>query len=116
MKTKIRNEYRMKRHSPKNLLELGFNNKYNMASGSCKYYSIKFPVVKYNEMASINGEIVVDSENGDTYVNVYGLMDEPYAPFYDSRTTGYEDILDIINRNIRKKMKELGVKKRKLQA
>lgn len=111
MRTKIRNGYRMKRYSSKSLLGLGFKNKYNMASGSCKYYSIKFPVVKYNEMASIDGEIVVDSENGDTYVNVYGLMDEPYAPFYDSRITGYKDILDIINRNIRKKMKKLGVKK-----
>lgn len=111
MKANRRNEYRMKNHLPKNLLELGFKNKYNMSSGSCKYYSIKFPVVKYNENSSIIGEIVVDSENGYTYVNVFGLKNEPYAPYYDNGETGCKDILSIINRNITKKMKELGIKK-----
>ena len=111
MKANRRNEYRMKNHLPKNLLELGFKNKYNMSSGSCKYCSIKFPVVKYNESSSIIGEIVVDSGNGDTYVNVFGLRNEPYAPYYDSGENGCKDILSIINRNITKKMKELGIKK-----
>ena len=60
MENILKNKYIMKDFSHKNLHALGFS--YNKIISDCdrKYYSMRFPVVKYNSSASIEGEITID--------------------------------------------------------
>lgn len=105
------NSYEMKDYTIKNLKNLGFYYNKKVSDNEKKCYSIRFPVVKYNTYASIEGEFTVDIDNGCVCINVYDLKGNYYAPFYNHEYGNYNDILKIINKNIDKQLKKYKIKK-----
>ena len=101
----------MKDYSTKNLKTIGFSLNKEASDGKRKCYSIRFPVVKYNEHASIEGEITVDSTNGNIFINVYDLKGNHYVRFYNHEYGNFDDILKIINKNIEKQLRKYKIKK-----
>jgi len=113
MKQLIENTYIMKNHSIKHLKLLGFYPNKNTYNSERKCYSIRFPVVKYNEHASIEGEFIVDTNDGKVIVNVYDLKGNYYTPFYNHEYGNFDDIISIINKNIKKQMIHFKIEKRR---
>lgn len=101
----------MKDFSINNLENMGFYLNKEASDNERKCYSIRFPVVKYNTHISIEGEITVDSTNGNIVINVYDLKGNYYAPFYNREYGNFDDILKIINKNIKKQMIKCKIKK-----
>lgn len=115
MENILKNKYIMKDFSHKNLHALGFS--YNKIISDCdrKYYSMRFPVVKYNSSASIEGEITIDTTDGSIFLNVYDLKGNYYIPFYNYEYGNFEDILKMIYKNINKQIKKCKIKKKRIK-
>lgn len=101
----------MKDISPSNLKTLGFSYNKNDSDNESKFYSIRFPVVKYNTHSSIEGEITVDTTSGNISINVYDLKGNHYIPFYNHEYGNFDDILEIIYKNINKQLRKYKIKK-----
>lgn len=101
----------MKDISTKSLKNLGFHYNKEISDNDNKYYSIRFPVVKYNTHTSIEGEITVDVTSGAILINVYDLKGNHYAPFYNCEYGNFDDILQMINKNIEKQLRKYKIKK-----
>lgn len=105
------NTYKMKDFSIKTLKEIGFYYNKEISDNDNKYYSIRFPVLKYNDYTSIEGEITVCTTNGNVIINVYDLKGKPYIPFYNNEYGNFNDILFVINKCIIKYLKKYKIKK-----
>lgn len=111
LKNILNNTYVIKDFSTKNLKCLGFhyNKEFGNADRSC--YSIRFPAVKYNSHASIEGEITVDTTDGSIFIDVYDLKGNYYIPFYNHEYGNFDDILQIINKSIERQLRKCKIKK-----
>lgn len=105
------NTYKMKNHYVKTLKEFGFYYNREISDSENKYYSIRFPVLKYNKYTSVVGEINVNSADGKIIINVYDPKGKPYVPFYNNEYGNFNDILSIINKNIIRYLKKYKIKK-----
>lgn len=103
--------YKMKDYSINNLKNIGFHFNKKLSDNENKYYSIRFPAVKYNYNTSIEGEITVNIEDGTIFINVYDLKGNYYSPFYDHYYGNFDDILKIIDKNIDKQLRKFKIKK-----
>lgn len=103
--------YKIADHSPDRLKSLGFSFDRKKSCDGIKCYSIRFPVLKYNNTANMTGEITVNAENGEAIMDVYDLKGRTYAPFYHCKYGNYEGVLKIINKNIIKQIKRLGIRR-----
>lgn len=112
MKRITKNTYKMKDYSVSNLKSLGFHYNKEASDTDRKCYSLRFPVLKYNEHANIMGEVTIDTISSDIIINVYDLKGKYYAPFYDRKYGGFDDILKIINSNIMKQLQYLKIYKK----
>ena len=108
----MKNKYKINDYSISNLKLLGFHYNEEASNLEQKCYSLRFPVVKYNEYANINAEITINSYNGEININVYDLKGNFYPPFYNQKYGDFNDILKIIDRNINKKLKCLKIKRK----
>lgn len=111
MKDILKYKYKMRDHSASNLKLLGFRYNKFFSNKERQYYSIRFPVIKYNSDTNIEGEIIIDAVTGNVILNVYDLKGNPYPPFYNHEYGNYDDLLKIIYRNIQHKMRECKIKK-----
>lgn len=110
------NLYKIKSYSKEDLKSLGFyyNKEKNTDENTYAYYSYRFPVLKYNDRITMDAEITIDADTGDIEFDVFDLKGNHYLPFYNCEYGNFNDILAIINKNIMKKLKELGFIKLKL--
>lgn len=109
MKRITESTYKMKDYSVSNLKSLGFHYNKEASDTDRKCYSLRFPVLKYNEHANIMGEVTIDAISGDIIINVYDLKGKYYAPFYNHEYGSFDDILKIIYKNIKKQLQYLKI-------
>ena len=97
------------------LYNKGFH--YNkLMSDDTDFYSMRFPVHKYNKHVTLEGEILVELQTGDVIINVYNFgTNDRYTPFYNLDYGKYE-ILESINKVIEEHLKKIGAKKRNEQS
>ena len=107
----IERTYNIKNYSIEHLKHLGFYYNKEFSDKCNKYYSTRFPVMKYNDHVSIEGEFTVDISSGSVQINVYGPKGNKYAPFYNNEYGDHNDILSLINKNIGKYIRKYKVKK-----
>lgn len=112
MKRITESTYQMKDYSVSNLKSLGFHYNKEASNTDRKCYSLRFPVLKYNEHANIMGEVIIDAISGDIIINVYDLKGKYYAPFYNHEYGNFDDILNIIYKNIKKQLRYLKINRK----
>lgn len=92
------------------LYDKGFRFNKFMSTDEVSYYSIRFPVLKYNKATTVEGEITTELETGNVHINVYNFgTNDIYVPYYNSEYGKY-DTLDIINSAIQKQLGKLGIR------
>ena len=84
--------YKMKDYSINNLKNIGYHFNKKLSDNENKYYSIRFPAVKYNYNTSIEGEITVNIEDGTIDEEV--IVQAGYTKFQSSKMR----ILDLVSR------------------
>lgn len=85
--------------------EMGFKYDYGIQD-----YIYKFPVYKSKKFNSplIFCKLGVDEETKKVFYNICNLDGTLYAPFYD-RQYGKSNVVEVIDKNIEKEFKKLGV-------
>ena len=71
-------------------------------------YVYAFPVYKYNKRPVLICKLGVDDETSIVWFNVYDEKDELYHPYYN-REYGKSDVMLIIDKNISREFRELGI-------
>lgn len=106
------NKYRVKDVDKERLKSFGFYYDKTISNIESDYYSYKFPVYKYENIALIYAVLSIDTKDGSVLVNVYKANSkECYAPFYQNQYGNYQSILNIINKNILMKFKKIGIER-----
>ena len=94
------------------LYKKGFHYSTMRSDRDSDYYSLRFPVHKYNKQTTLECELTVELETGDVSVDVfnYGTRNI-YAPYYNHEFGGKNEVLESAQKEISKQMKKLGIKK-----
>ena len=96
--------------SESKLLKLGFRKIRNTDDDIWEH---RFPVYKYNnKITTIEGVITVILSTGKVLIDVYS-NGNVYAPFYNNEYGNFEPLMEIVNANILKEFKRVGIKERK---
>lgn len=95
----------------KKLKKNGFHYNGHISDSDCDFYSIKFPVLQYNNSTTVDGEIIVDMSTGEIKVNVYNYGTKNfYPPFYREKCSEvYEPIIKKINNAFYNMFNKVGV-------
>lgn len=105
-----KNTYVIKNPTTENLRNLGFRYSSTLSNGIEKVYVYRFPVLKYKRKPLLECELSVETNNNTVLVNVYNYSNHSsYAPFYYDFYGNYEVVLKIINKNILREFRKLGV-------
>lgn len=108
VKQHLENNYILNDISEKKLKELGFRRYNTMSTEETSYYIYKFPVYKYLGRATLECEIIIDSNTGEIRIDVYDMDHDVFPAFYN--TQKYEQkLIEDIRRNILKEYKKLGL-------
>ena len=94
------------------MLKHGF--KYNrIFSGADEdAYTYRFPVYKYEDVCTLECEIIIFLQSGIAKLNVYDYNTRNmYAPFYHRSYGNFDKILELINKRINKELTRLNIKK-----
>lgn len=86
--------------------EFRYNN-----DGYDAFYIHRFPIVKHNRVATLEGVFTISAETGEGVVDVYDMNRNVYAPFYHISSGNYDAIMELIHTQIDKELKRLGIKK-----
>ena len=74
-----------------------------------KDYVYEFPVYKYGRKLVITCKLGVDLENYEVWFAVYDTKGTIYAPYYDKEFHKNNLVVEIVEKNIQKEFKKLGV-------
>ena len=74
-------------------------------------YAYEFPVYKYNKKPTIVCKLGVDNDTNNIWFNVYDIKGNLYPPYYN-REYGKSKVIDIIDKNITKEFRKLGIESR----
>ena len=110
----VHNNYVLKNKPDKHLLKkYGFKYNKRISDSDVDVYSIRFPVLSYNNVATVDGEIAVDMENGKIILNAYNSgTNNCYPSFYEDKCYEvYEPIIKKINSAFEEKFNHIGVVK-----
>lgn len=95
------------------LYSKGFHYNKLMSDDVTDYYSLRFPVLKYKKMTTLECELTVELQTGAVVLNVFNYgTNDIYVPYYNNQYGQYET-LDIINAAIKTQMKKFGAKETK---
>ena len=98
------------------LYKKGFHYNKLLSDNQSEFYSLRFPVLKYKNISTLECEITVEMQTGKLLINVYKAgTNDNYIPFYDHEYGRYP-ILNGINDNITKQLKKLGAKSKNKNA
>ena len=102
-------EYKLNNPTIENIRNLGFRYSTLLSTEEEKIYIYRFPVYKYKNKTVLECELTVGFDTNNIIINVYNSHHEIYTPFYNVEYGNFESILDIVNKNINKEFKKLGV-------
>ena len=102
-------EYKLNNPTIENIRNLGFRYSTLLSTDEEKIYIYRFPVYKYKNKTVLECELTVGFDTNNIIINVYNSHHEIYTPFYNVEYGNFEPILDIVNKNINKEFKKLGV-------
>ena len=74
-----------------------------------KDYVYEFPVYKYGRKPVVTCKLGIDSDNFEVWFSVYDSKGTIYAPYYDREFHKNNLVVEIVEKNIRKEFKKLGV-------
>jgi len=106
MRSLASNYYKMKQFDKMRLLSKNFREVHSVDNRND--YSLRFPLHKYKKWTILECELIVNADNGDVNMKVLDENRNIYAPFYNSEY-GKSDLLELVNRKILNKFKELGI-------
>lgn len=93
------------------LYNKGFHYNKLMSDTESSIYSLRFPVLKYNKIPTLECELSVELQTGDIIINVFnGGTNEIYPPFYNNEYGNYDKLLHTINKAIEKELRKIGAK------
>ena len=105
-------EFKIDPYMLMNLDSLGFRYKKSMSSEGDNVYEYFFPVYSYHDAISLECRFLLHFEDQTISVDVFDTGSHGiYAPWYCDESGIYNKLLTIINRNIRKEMKRLHIRK-----
>jgi hypothetical protein len=107
----VKNLYKINNLTIENLRNLGFRYSTLLSNDEEKIYIYRFPVYKYKNKTVLECELTVEINTNNIIVNVYNSHHEIYTPFYNVEYGNFEPILDIVNKNINKEFRKLGVER-----
>ena len=89
----------------------GFRYNKHISDSEGDFYSIRFPVLKYNKATTVDGEIIIDMNSGNVKINVYNYgVRAYYPPFYKTECSKvYEPIIGKINEAFRNMFRSIGI-------
>lgn len=110
----IRNKtYIIKNNSERNLINLGFRLKKDVEE-EYKIYSYKFPIMQYEDIVTLYGEITVFTDSKIVKLAVYNGIGDIYTRFYNDEECGNADpILDWINQRFLHEFKKINITEKK---
>lgn len=74
-------------------------------------YTYRFPVYKYGDFVTLECEIIILKQSGETKINVYDYNTRnKYAPFYNCEYGNYDNMLNKIKGRIEKELDRLNIK------
>ena len=76
-------------------------------------YSYDFPVYKYKRKPLIICKMLIYEDEDNVNFTIVGTNGNLYAPYYN-RDFGQNEIVDIIDKNIKKEFNKLGIKSKKV--
>ena len=72
-------------------------------------YVYEFPVYKYKKKPLITCKLGIDTDNYEVWFGVYDSKGTLYAPYYDREFSTNNLVLKVVEKNIKKEFKKLGV-------
>ena len=106
----INNTYKLSNTSEENLKKLGFHYDRNTSDNNTTNYIYKFSVYKYEGKSLLDCELLINVDSKIVTTNVYEQSGSIYRPFYYTDFGRKDTIVDIINGNVKKEMRKLGIK------
>lgn len=104
MEMLINKKYYMPNTDKINLKKFGFRNNGKLG-GDCEYYYLRFPLLKYLKSTTVEGEIIVNSNDGSVELNAYSYgTNSYYHPFYQNE---YNEVYALIMTDISKKFNKM---------
>ena len=92
------------------LYNKGFRYNSLMSDMEMDCYSIRFPVLKHNKQTTLECELSVELPTGNVIINVFNYRTrDQYSPYYYIEYGRY-DTLEVIQNEINKYIKKLGIK------
>lgn len=111
MKMIAHKKYVLQNPNKRELKKHGFRHNKEMSDSEGDFYSLKFPVLQYHNVTTVEGEIVIDLNTGDIRINAYNYgQKEYYSPFYCTECSEvYEPIMKKINNQFQVVFHKLGI-------
>ena len=104
-------EYKFKT-TKEDLYNKGFHYNKLMSDDTNECYSIRFPVLKYNKITTVECELTVELQTGNVLINIFNCgTNDPYIPYYNSEYGCYKT-LETIENAISCYASRLGMKKK----
>ena len=92
------------------LYNKGFRYNSLMSDMETDCYSIRFPVLKYKKHTTLECELTVELQTGNVIINVFNYKTrDQYVPYYYVECGRY-DTLEVIQKEINRYIKKLGIK------
>lgn len=112
MGTLVMKEYFMPDVDESKLKKLGFRISNRVGDAKESYFYLRFPLVKYLDTTTVEGEIMVNANNGSIRLNSYSSgTNNYYHPFYHAEDNEvYALVVKNINNTFLKKLDKLGIK------
>ena len=104
------NTYKLSDTSEEHLKELGFRYDRATSDNDITNYVYKFSVYEYAGKSLLDCELIVNVNTKLVSVNVYQQNGSIYRPFYYTDFGRKDTIVDIINGNVKKGLRRLGIK------
>lgn len=101
--------YKINNSTIENIRNLGFRYSNSLSTDEEKVYVYRFPVFKYKRKLMLECELTIEVNTNTIFVNVYNSNHSTYAPFYNNEYGNFEPLLEIVNKNILREFKKLGV-------
>lgn len=103
--------YKIKDYSKDFLQKHKFRYSSYLSEYGDEVYTYKFPLISYNKTTTIECEVSVSIMTGIVNVNVYNAGTRELYTSYYYREFGPYEIVQSIDKKIKKKLEELGIEK-----
>lgn len=92
----------------------GFHYNRDYSDSESDIYTIRFPLHKYKNITTLEGELLIDALDGSVNVNAFmPNTNDPYPPFYYIPCGVYDPLMREMSSRIKSQFKKLGITKRR---